>query len=249
MPVPPSSSAVTASDADGIVTSLSLSVNPAPATGSISLTSITPATTIGGSATADVTVTADVPAQIYSVTVTATNSDATPQTGTCDLTVTVSPTTVTSIHDIQYTTDASGASPHAGDFVLTEGAVTAVFGSDVFIQDGTGPWSGLYVFNPTSTPSVGDQVKVVGTVSEYYGMTEISGGSVSVVGTAAVPDAAVLATGDIGQEQWESVLVRSRERHGRQSRPRTSASGRSTTAQGPSWLTIWATTIRPGRRR
>ncbi len=76
-----SSSAVTASDADGIVTGLSLTVNPAPATGSISLTSITPATTIGGSATADVTVTADVPAQIYSATVTATNSDATPQTG------------------------------------------------------------------------------------------------------------------------------------------------------------------------
>ncbi len=122
--------------------------------------------------------------------------------------MTVSPTTVTSIYDIQYTTDASGASPHVGDFVLTEGVVTAVFGSDVFIQDGTGPWSGLYVFNLPSTPSVGDQVQVVGTVSEYYGMTEITGGTATVIGAGTVPDAEVLATGDIGQEQWESVLVR-----------------------------------------
>jgi predicted extracellular nuclease len=200
-------SGVTATDADGTVDDLSLSVDPTPVAGSISLESIVPAASEGGTATADVSVTADVPAGIYGVVVTGTNTDAEPQMGTCSLTVTVSPTTVTSIHDIQYTTDSSGDSPHEDQFVLTEGVVTAVFGSDAFIQDGTGPWSGLFVFNPTVTPSVGDTVRVVGYVSEYYGLTEITG-SLEVVGTDTVPDPELLSTGDIGQEQWESVFVR-----------------------------------------
>jgi len=55
--------------------------------------------------------------------------------------------TPVSIYDIQYTTDSSGDSPYTSETVTTQGVVTAVFGSNyVWIQDGSGPWSGLYIY-------------------------------------------------------------------------------------------------------
>ena len=84
------SGAVSATDTDGTVTSLTLSsVNPVPAAGSISLTGVTPASTTGGTATASLSVSAAVPAGSYAVQIGAANSDATPQTGSCTTTVTV----------------------------------------------------------------------------------------------------------------------------------------------------------------
>ncbi len=55
---------------------------------------------------------------------------------------------------------------------------------------------------------IGDYVRVTGTVSESYGLTEITDPSVTVLGTAEVPDPVVLPTGNVSQEKWESVLVR-----------------------------------------
>ncbi|AIU70560.1 hypothetical protein TEU_09575 [Thermococcus eurythermalis] len=116
-----------------------------------------------------------------------------------------------SIHDIQYTEDPSGDSPYNGQLVMTSGVVTAVTSKGFFIQNGTGPWSGIYVYLGTS-PSVnqGDLILVTGTVEEHYGLTQIKAApeDVDVTGTADIPEPVVLQTGDVSQEQWESVLVK-----------------------------------------
>lgn len=86
----PASRGVSASDADGTVVDIQISsVNPSPAPGSITLSGLVPAPGVGGTATATIDVDGSVPAGTYSVLVTATNDDATPQTGTCSLTVNV----------------------------------------------------------------------------------------------------------------------------------------------------------------
>ncbi len=66
------------------------------------------------------------------------------------------------IYDIQYTTDSSGDSPYEGQTVITQGIVTAFFydGGNryTFIQDGTGPWSGLVLYKPNGFVNVGDEL-------------------------------------------------------------------------------------------
>jgi len=121
--------------------------------------------------------------------------------------------TPVSIYDIQYTTAPGGASPYEGQEVTTQGIVTGFFydGGNryTFIQDGTGPWSGLLLYRPDGYVNVGDLLAVTGTVSEYNGLTEIAFGTATVVSSGnPLPAAEVLPSGDVSQEQWESVLVR-----------------------------------------
>ncbi len=92
--------AVSATDADGTVTSLTIgSVTPAPAAATIALTGFAPATADGGTASATLAVAAGVPPGSYVVQLTAANDDATPQTGTCSTTVNV--TTVLRVSEVQ----------------------------------------------------------------------------------------------------------------------------------------------------
>jgi len=122
------------------------------------------------------------------------------------------------IHDIQYTTDPSGESPYKGQTVITRGVVTAIDGTKgFFIQNGTGPWNGIYVYlkdyQMPNDLTIGSYVEVRGYVKEYYGLTELSidkdyGDYVSVIGTAQVPEPVVLPTGNVSQEQWEGVLIK-----------------------------------------
>ncbi|MBP1913042.1 DNRLRE domain-containing protein [Thermococcus stetteri] len=115
-----------------------------------------------------------------------------------------------SIQEIQSNTINGDNSTYQGQRVTTGGVVTALTKNGIFIQDGTGPWSGIYVYLG-STPSVniGDLVQVTGTVKEYYGFTEITDVTkLTKLGTAEVPAPVVLKTGEVAQEQWESVLVK-----------------------------------------
>lgn len=118
----------------------------------------------------------------------------------------------TPIHDIQYTEDPSGDSPYVGQTVTTQGVVTAFFYDGhrrFFVQDAAGPWSGLFLYEPNGFLNLGDLVEVTGEVSEYYGLTEIANGEATVLSSGnPLPDPEVLPTGDVSQEQWESVLVR-----------------------------------------
>ncbi len=126
------------------------------------------------------------------------------------------------IKDIQYTTDPSGNSPYVGQTVTVYGIVTA--GSDefirtplsngFFIQDSCGPWHGIFVYTNSYNVKRGDSVRVTGVVQEYYGRTEISATSVTVLAhRKEVPKPYPVTTGQIRTssstaESFEGVLVR-----------------------------------------
>lgn len=137
------------------------------------------------------------------------------------------------IHDVQYVPDpvTADASALLGQLVVVEGVVTAEPGEIEYstttisrtftIQDPAGgPWSGLTVYSPNGLAGLsipeGTLVRVVGTVTEYFGLTEltlVNGASdVAILSTGnPLPAPQVLPTGDYQTaataEQWESVLV------------------------------------------
>ncbi|MBN2639899.1 MAG: lamin tail domain-containing protein [Bacteroidales bacterium] len=145
------------------------------------------------------------------VTYTVTAQDASTQ----DWTVTVVAETAQNvpIYDIQYTTDASGDSPYKDMAVKTHGVVTGlnIYNSvfkGFYIQDSIGAWNGVYVYDSQyPTVQIGDSVELIGTVTEYNGLTEIT--SLTELNVLAqgvtLPGPAVVATGDYANEMWESV--------------------------------------------
>ena len=124
-----------------------------------------------------------------------------------------------SIYDIQYTEDPIGNSPYMFDTVATYGIVTGIFQQyRFFIEEYPGgAWHGVYVFrggNSQPHVSLGDSVKVVGVVNEYYGLTEIDAsadvgvGSVTVLSSGhPLPGPTVLPTGEVSQEMYEGVYI------------------------------------------
>ncbi len=134
------------------------------------------------------------------------------------------------IYDIQMVADpgADDSSPYVGQVVLVEGVVTAAPGeidtpSRLFVmQDASGgAYSGVPVFRSSGFGGLvapeGSVVRVLGTVSEYFGLTELdlSGDpwSVEVLGT--VPELAPELLDTAGfddvdraiSEPWEGVLL------------------------------------------
>ncbi len=121
-----------------------------------------------------------------------------------------------SIEKIQSNRDGNGNSLCDGYPVTVEGIVYAVYPVGYAIADAAGPWHGLYVYTGSggTKPALGDEVRVSGTVDEYYSMTEIaSGSSFTVLSSGNTPYAAsIVAVGDISTgsataESYESVLV------------------------------------------
>lgn len=195
---------VAASDADGIVTSIVLtSVTPVPAGGSITLSGLLPASTIGGSASATVNVSAGIPTGVYSVLITASNNDAPAQTGTCTLSV-----NIIGPREIWEIQGGGAASPFAGQVVRTENNIVTAIAYDgpgangFFIQspDVRGDASdqtsnGVLVFTGAAPGvAVGDQVDVTATVTEFFNMTELTSATVTVDSTGHSLPAAVLLT-------------------------------------------------------
>ena len=114
-----------------------------------------------------------------------------------------------SIHDIQFTTDTTSALN--GQTVATGGIVTASDTDGYFIQQGHGPWSGVYVFDARPTvPLRGDSITLIGTVHDFAGNTELQGiaSFTTVTVGNAVPGPDVITTLAVGLEQWEGVLAR-----------------------------------------
>ncbi|MBX2979743.1 MAG: carbohydrate binding domain-containing protein [Flavobacteriales bacterium] len=116
---------------------------------------------------------------------------------------------ITSINAIQFTTDPGGASPLAGQTVNTGGIVTANASNGFFIQNGGGPWSGIFVFSTQNVPARGDSVTFSASVTEFFGMTQlqnvndfivVSQGNAEVVSTITAVQA--------NTEDYEGVLIR-----------------------------------------
>jgi uncharacterized protein len=124
----PASRVVTATDPDGTVVDVDVTgVSPAPAAGTISRTAFTPASGVGGTASATITVSAEVPAGTYAVSVTASNDDTSPQTATCTLSVGVQ--AIRPIGEVQgpvtdTTVGDTFLSPLVGQQVVVRGVVT-----------------------------------------------------------------------------------------------------------------------------
>ena len=103
------------------------------------------------------------------------------------------------------------ASPLIEQVVTVQGVITAASAYSYFIQDGSGPWNGVYVYDNTNLPAVGDNVILQGEVIEYYDLTEIT--NITYFETVSsgndLPAAVELTTGFIGTsgEPYEGCLV------------------------------------------
>ena len=136
------------------------------------------ASTVSMTASGD-TYTGEIPPQpansLVSFWITATD-DAGGTSSTDTLSYVVYGGQVTAIADIQ-----QGNVP-TGTVVTVQGYVTAepyaFYPPDnlhyYFIQDAEAPWSGIKVYDPGRAMQEGDEVRLTGTVSEYYDMTEIT---------------------------------------------------------------------------
>lgn len=114
-------------------------------------------------------------------------------------------------------TDASGTQTNpANDVEISvTGIVTGAFGNNFFIQESTELRSGMYIYNSSTFPSIGDSVIVTGKVKEYFNMTEIVNiSNVHIISSNnQLPEATVVSTGDIktsspNAEDYESMLVK-----------------------------------------
>ncbi|MFP4663923.1 MAG: T9SS type A sorting domain-containing protein [Bacteroidales bacterium] len=134
-------------------------------------------------------------------------------TATVNFEVDFSGPAITPIYDIQYT--SSGDSPLLDDEVTIKGVVVANFnssdyGTGYYVQDGAGAWNGLYIYDETNSPSMEDSVQITGTVSEFYGMTQLEDITdfqiVDIGGTISGPE--VISIADANTEDYESCFIR-----------------------------------------
>ncbi len=124
-------------------------------------------------------------------------------------TVNLTPPPAHTIYQIQYTSLPTGDSPLKDSLVTTHGTVVASFAAGYYIQDGNSPWNGLYVYDNTHTPALGDSISVAGTVNEYYNYTEFK--TIVMYNTLAtgkpIPAAIPVTTTSVKSEQLEGMLV------------------------------------------
>ena len=118
------------------------------------------------------------------------------------------------ISEIQYTDDPAGNSPLAGQRVRVSGIATVaegVYPGRYCIQDGIGPWSGLFVEASGMGAQRGDSITLVGTVEETDGLTEIGAVSEFTLNSHAnpVPEPTLVTPGVVNMsEAYEGVLVK-----------------------------------------
>ncbi|MDA3929577.1 MAG: Ig-like domain-containing protein [Prolixibacteraceae bacterium] len=113
---------------------------------------------------------------------------------------------VYTIAEIQGEADASTL---VDEIVKTSGVVTTVDNNGYYIQDASAAWSGIYVFDQDGAAvlNAGAAVEVVGTVSEYNGLTEINADEVTpiVMGLEITP--VPISAADALSEMYEAVRV------------------------------------------
>jgi hypothetical protein len=125
--------------------------------------------------------------------------------------------TPATISEIQGNATPEGASNLDSVLVQTSGIVTGVATNtsgtitSFFMQDGTGAYSGIFVFGtPPTAVAMGDNITVVARVDEFNSLTElVSVQSVTVNSSGnALPAAENLNAATASTEPWEGVLVR-----------------------------------------
>lgn len=130
-----------------------------------------------------------------------------------EVTVIVNEIPKVSISDIQYTTVAPYDSPYKDQLINTKGLVVGykVVSSktNFYIQNGSGAWNGVYVYDSSTPVTLGDSVQITGTVAEYYGLTEVKNlTNVTVVNSGnTIPAPTEIAIGQV-DEQYEGIFVK-----------------------------------------
>lgn len=207
---------LTASDADGFVSSASIVSTPISG---ITLVNVAPGSTL--SATLDIAATTAVGG--YNVQIAFENNDATPQTATCTVQISVAPAAAAvRIHDIQ---GGAHLSPLLGQTVSNvPGIVTSRRGNgfnlqepDATVDSDPATSEGIFVFTSSApTVNVGDSVLVAGTVAEFRAggsdgldnltLTEIVNPTVSPVSTDnPLPAPVSLGYGGSLPAGWRSI--------------------------------------------
>jgi hypothetical protein len=122
---------------------------------------------------------------------------------------TVDPPVDATITEIQQTAAPDGNSPMVGSMVNTGGMITAISGtSGYFVQDGSGAWSGIYVFSDPGSLMIGDMITLTGTVAEFNGQTQLTGiTNLVTVSSGGTPTPTVITAQEANTEPFESVLV------------------------------------------
>ncbi len=125
--------------------------------------------------------------------------------------------TLVTIAEIQDTTGTGSDASRLKDSTVTVvGIVSAesyAFGS-YYIQDGTGPWSGVYVYDSNNDAAYGDSIMITAEVAEYYGLTELKNVTNFVkLDSGKTVEPTLVTTGEIGTgganaEAYEGVLVK-----------------------------------------
>ena len=127
------------------------------------------------------------------------------------------------IYDIQYTVDQGEycyETNMSGSEVTVSGIVTHVKpGNQFFLQDPiTDSWSGIYVYDSTVAPSVGDELTISATVNEYYSLTQLIDVSSSTILSSQNDIQPILLNADdigiecsLSGEMYESMLVEVRD--------------------------------------
>ena len=93
---------------------------------------------------------------------------------------------------------------------MVTGVVTFANGTnEYYISDGEGDYSGLAVRDNQNKPAVGDSIVIVGTVEEYYSLTQMNNLLMyeMIEGGKAVPAPVDVTTGAVG-EPLEGVIVK-----------------------------------------
>jgi len=111
---------------------------------------------------------------------------------------------------IQEIQGQSDLSPYENLPVSSSGIITAMNSNGFYMQHGTGPWSGIWVYNNglDLLIEVGQEVRVMGYVVEFYGLTEIEADSVETINeNVTVVDPVEVSTNNLNNESYESVFV------------------------------------------
>ena len=128
---------------------------------------------------------------------------------------------ITPISDIQGQMEFS---PYEGQVVNTTGIVTGAFANSFYIQDGSEPWSGIYIYSSGGLPTMGDSVIVTGEISEFCwdgspcncsscggaGVTEFyQPENIYIISNDnPLPEPILVSSGEALSEEYEGVLIR-----------------------------------------
>ena len=86
---------------------------------------------------------------------------------------------------------------------------TAVWNNGFFLQDGSGAWNGIFVYEFGINIDQGEEININAIVEEYYYKTELNDIiEYTVISSGnTLPQAVSLPTIDVNQEDYEGVLV------------------------------------------